>query len=286
METKEKELWDKLEAQEEDWKSAFDVERKELAGAYRSKLEAELDTQKEIINQRLREEVIAQGIEMQRRWLRDIKMRVEKERGGRLSRLQELQGSIKSLEKITLDNDEYLSESLKVNTLWSAIRAAHSAEGRPFADELRALKEISSGDETLQAALSSIPAEVASTGIAPLSNLSAWFTTKLAPRIKLAALMPENGGAASYAASAILSPLLFSRSSYSEGSDVMSVLSRADWYLNRKDLDAAAREINQLTGWPKILARDWLEAARKHLEVKQALEVIETEAKLKGFMVL
>ena len=247
LEGKERDLWDKLGQQEEDWRSAFDAERQQLVGAYRSKLEAELETQKEIINERLREEVIAQGIEMQRRWLRDIKMRVEKERGGRLARLEELSGSVKTLEKVTMENDEYLSESLQVNTLWSAIRATQSAEGRPFTEELRALKELSTADSTIATALSSIPAETASTGIAPLHALSAWFTTKLAPRIKMAALMPDNGGCIAYAASSVLSPLLFSRSGFSLGEDVMSVLNRADFYLNQKDLDRATREINQLT---------------------------------------
>lgn len=43
---------DKLDRQEEDWKSLFDEERERISKAYRAKLEAELDTQSEIINQR------------------------------------------------------------------------------------------------------------------------------------------------------------------------------------------------------------------------------------------
>jgi mitofilin len=35
----------------------------------------------------LKEEVIAQGIELQRRWIREIKVRVEHERGGRLAKI-------------------------------------------------------------------------------------------------------------------------------------------------------------------------------------------------------
>ena len=256
LEQKEKELFDRLASQEEDWKSAFDVERNQLVAAYRAKLDSELTTQKELINARLKEELIAQGIDMQRKWLSDIKTKVEEERGGRLARLNELHDGIKNLAKVTIDNDSYLTESLSVNTLWSAVRAADDAEGRPMLDELTALKELASkqaqaegkgtAKEVMTAALSSIPTDVAATGIQPLSTLSAWFTTKLVPRIKLAALMPDNGGALAYAASSMLSPLLFSRQGPAEGDDVMSVLSRADWFLSQKDLDSAAREINQL----------------------------------------
>jgi mitofilin len=32
------------------------------------------------------------------------------------------------------------------------------------------------------------------------------------------------------------------------------------------------------SGWPKALASDWLQQARRHLEVKQALEIAEREA--------
>jgi len=43
--------------------------------------------------------------------------------------------------------------------------------------------------------------------------------------------------------------------------------------LNEKDLDGAAREVNQLQGWAGKLAGDWLREARKRLEVEQALQV-------------
>lgn len=102
----EKELVERLDTQEEDWKKAFDEERKNLVGAYKAKLDKELETQQEIINQRLKEEVVAQGIELQRRWVREIKTRVEQERGGRLAKLEELEGGIRKLEKVTKDNEE------------------------------------------------------------------------------------------------------------------------------------------------------------------------------------
>lgn len=43
---------DKLDKQEEEWKGLFDEERAKIVAAYRAKLDAELETQSEIINQR------------------------------------------------------------------------------------------------------------------------------------------------------------------------------------------------------------------------------------------
>ncbi|KAG8678676.1 Formation of crista junctions protein 1 [Ceratobasidium sp. 394] len=71
-----------------------------------------------------------------------------------------------------------------------------------------------------------------------------------------------------------------------QGDDVLSVLSRAEYYLGVKNLDAAAREVNQLSGWPGRLVRDWLEAVRRRLEVEQALEVVQTQATLSSLLVL
>lgn len=102
----EKQLVERLDTQEEDWKKAFDEERQRLVSAYKEKLDTELATQQEIINQRLKEEVVAQGIELQRRWVSEIKMRVEQERGGRLAKLEELESGVRKLEKVAKENEE------------------------------------------------------------------------------------------------------------------------------------------------------------------------------------
>ena len=93
----------------------------------------------------LKEEVIAQGIELQRRWIREVKMRVEQERGGRLAKLDEIATNLKRLERVALDNAGYLDENIRVHALWSALRAVHHAvdapERKPFREELRVLRD-------------------------------------------------------------------------------------------------------------------------------------------------
>lgn len=235
---------------------------------------------------RLREEVIAQGIEIQRRWIREIKVRVEEERGGRLSKLDSLATGLKKLERVTLDNSSYLDENLRLHTLNSALRALSSAvDGsvrKPFREELRVLKNVSAvrdsagGDAIIAAVLEGLDkSDVPDVGIEPIGDLIAWFTTSVAPRVESVALVPDqNAGVLSHLASSILSMFRFKRSGPVEGSDVSSVLARAEYLLvSEKDLGSAARELNQLKGVPRVLLSDWLAASRKRLEVEQALEV-------------
>jgi len=56
--------------------------------------------------------------------------------------------------------------------------------------------------------------------------------------------------------------------------------------MNEKDLDSAARELNQLKGSAKVLLADWLGAARRRLEVLQALEVVHSQATLASLLVV
>lgn len=229
----------------------------------------------------LKEEVIAQGIELQRRWIREIKVRVEQERGGRLAKLDELATNLKRLERVALDNSSYLDENIRIHALWSAFRALNatveSPERKPFREELRVLRHIAAAkdDPVVMSALETLEAtDVPDIGVEPLADLASWFTTSVAPRVSSVALVPDrDAGVLSHLASQLFSSFRFQRHGLVAGSDVLSVLARAEYYMNEKDLDSAARELNQLNGTAKVLLSDWLEAARRRLEVMQVLEV-------------
>ena len=236
----------------------------------------------ESVHCRLKEEVIAQGIELQRRWIREIKVRVEEERGGRLAKLDELSANLKRLERIALDNSTYLDENIRAHALWSAFRALTSSATsspvrKPFREELRVLRHITAAreDPVVSVVLDSLEkTDVPDVGVEPFADLATWFTNEVAPKVSQVALVPdENAGVLSYLASRALSGLRFKRHGLVPGDDVLSVLARADYYLNEKNLDSATRELNQLKGPAKTLLNDWLEAARRRLEVQQALDV-------------
>lgn len=232
---------------------------------------------------------------MQRRWIREVKVHVEEERGGRLSKLDELASNLKKLERVTLDNAEYLNENLRLHALWASFRAftsaaVGSAVRRPFRDELRVLRHASGAknDGLVNTVLDSLEkTDVPDIGVEPLADLTTWFTSSVAPQVAKVALVPEkDAGLLSFVASYIFSSVQFKRQGMVEGSDVLSVLARAEHYLIEKDLDNATRELNQLKGAPKILLKDWLDAARRRLEVQQAIQVVEAQATLASLLVV
>ncbi|KDN40155.1 hypothetical protein K437DRAFT_258737 [Tilletiaria anomala UBC 951] len=307
-----------LTKKDEEWHKNFEVESTKQVKEYQTKLQAELATQSELINERLREEVIAQGIELQRRWMRDIKARVEQERGGRLARLAELATQVKHLENVTRENGKEMESSSRLNTLMASIRALQTvinspglvqdgcasddggedeaillAGKQPFRDSLRRLKANASATDSpiISSVLSYLDqSPIPDEGVDSFITLSTWFQDKVSPAVLRTALLPENAGVLAHATSALLAPLLFKkRASASSGSapvigekqqqDVPSILARAEYLLQREDLDGAAREVNQLQGWGKILAQDWLRAARNRLEVSQALEAVKSETR-------
>ncbi|PBL03442.1 hypothetical protein ARMGADRAFT_911987 [Armillaria gallica] len=291
----EMEAQDKLDSQEDEFRKAFDQHQVELTRAYREKLDNELRTHLEIINERLKEEVIAQGIELQRRWIREIKVRVEQERGGRLAKLDELSTQLKRLERVALDNSVYLDENIRIHALWTAVRtlsssALTSAVRKPFREELRILRHVATAreDPVTSAALDALEStEVPDVGVEPFADLASWFTTSVAPKVSNVALVPDqDAGLLSHLASHLLSSFRFKRHGLVSGDDVLSVLARAEYHLNEKDLDSATRELNQLKGTAQVLLSDWLEAARRRLEVQQALEVVQTQATLASLLLV
>lgn len=68
---------------------------------------------------------------------------------------------------------------------------------------------------------------------------------------------------------------------FHDAGSTTAILKRAEFFMfEQRDLDAAAREVNQLHGWPQVLAHDWLNEARKRLELDQALKVVKAHLSL------
>ncbi|MCO5586137.1 hypothetical protein L7F22_040077 [Adiantum nelumboides] len=275
------------------WKKETGGSAEKGGSEYEAKLKEELATQSEIINERLREEVVSQGIEMQRRWMKEIKARVEAERGGRLAKLDELASDLSELQKISLGNSKALEDNASTLAVSAAVRDLQSValdeqdeQGvrAPFRKQLDSLKKALEkrrqprGRCAARKGARPARGEPADEGVESFSTLYSWFTNKLRPAVQRVALVPDQAGIGSHLISATISPLLFAKKGFPEGDDVPAVLARAQWHLERRDLDGAARQLNQLHGWPKILAEDWLDAARRRLEAQQHLEVASAEA--------
>ncbi|KAF2476747.1 uncharacterized protein BDR25DRAFT_300609, partial [Lindgomyces ingoldianus] len=288
-----KELIRRLEHQMQDqethWKEEYENERERLSESYREKLQSELDSAKKVYEQRLKNELLEQSITLQRSFASSVRDRVEAERDGRLGKLNELSSSVHELEKLTAEWNSVVDANLQTQHLVVAVEAVKSTlenqvTPKPFITELAALKEIAADDPVISAAIASISPAAYQRGIPNAAQLIDRFR-RVAQEVRKASLLPEDAGVASHIASLAMSKVLFKKSGLAVGQDVEAVLARTEVLLEEGDLDGAAREMNGLQGWAKVLSKDWLSECRRVLEVRQALDVIATEARLQSLLV-
>lgn len=288
-----KELVQRLEhqmkVQETQWKEEYENERERLAQAYKERTRSELDAAQHVYEQKLKNELLEQSIALQRQFAQTVRDQVETERKGRLGKLNELSSSVQELEKLTAQWNSVIDANLKTQHLGVAVEAVKSALDnqivpKPFITELAALKEIAADDPVVSAAIASINPIAYQRGIPNAAQLIDRFR-RVAQEVRKAALLPEDAGVASHLASLAMSKVLFKKTGLAVGQDVEAVLARTESLLEEGDLDAAAREMNGLQGWAKVLSKDWLGECRRVLEVKQALDVMATEARLQSLLV-
>jgi len=278
-----------MQAQETQFKEEFENERERLSQSYKERLQSELQAAQKVYEQSLKNRLLEQSIKMQKSFTANVRERVEAEREGRLGKLNELSSSVHELEKLTAEWNSVVDANLKTQHLVVAVEAVKSAletqvVPKPFVTELAALKEIAADDPVVSAAIASINPAAYQRGI-PSSALLIDRFRRFAGEVRKAALLPEDAGMASHLASLAMSKVLFKKSGLAVGADVEAVLARTEVLLEEGDLDAAAREMNGLQGWAKVLSKDWLSECRRVLEVKQALDVIATEARLNSLLI-
>jgi mitofilin len=278
-----------MQAQETHWKEEYENERERLSQTYKDRLQSELDAARKVYEQKVKNELLEQSIHLQKSFTANVRDRVESERDGRLGKLNELSSSVHELEKLTAEWNSVVDANLKTQHLVVAVEAVKSAletqsTPKPFVTELAALKEIADDDPVVSAAIASINPAAYQRGI-PSSALLIDRFRRVASEVRKAALLPEDAGVASHIASLAMSKVLFKKSGLAVGGDVEAVLARTEVLLEEGDLDAAAREMNGLQGWAKVLSKDWLGECRRVLEVRQALDVIATTARLNSLLV-
>lgn len=293
FDTAAKELVRRLEEEMRDqdgrWKDEFESEREKIVQSYQERLHSESQRAQQVSEQRLHNELLEQAIALKRQFINDVTDSVETERNGRLSKLSDLSSSVTELEKLTADWNSVIDANLKTQHLQVAVEAVRSSletadRPRPFVRELAALKEIASDDPVVNAAIASINPTAYQRGVPTTAQLIDRFR-RVAAEVRKAALLPEDAGVASHAASFVLSKFMFKKKGMTVGDDVESILTRTETLLEEGNFDDAAREMNTLDGWAKTLSWDWLSECRRVLEVRQAMDVIATEARLEGLKV-
>ncbi|KAF1816848.1 hypothetical protein P152DRAFT_477936 [Eremomyces bilateralis CBS 781.70] len=271
------------------WRDEYESERELLSKSYQDKLRWELDIAEKLHEQKLKNERLSLAIGLNDQFAESVRSHVESERNGRLGRLSELEADVKELEKLTGEWNSVVDSNLQTQHLIVAVEAVRSNieradRPRPFINELVALKEVASNDPVVNAAIASINPAAYQKGIPTPAQLIDRFR-RVSAEVRKAALLPEHAGVASHVASLAMSKLMFKKQGLPVGDDVESILTRTEALLEEGNLDRAAREMNGLKGWAKTLSNDWVGECRKVLEVRQALDVIATEARLKSLLV-
>ncbi|KAJ8323203.1 MICOS complex subunit mic60 [Batrachochytrium dendrobatidis] len=263
-------------------------QEKNLTSAYEHNLAEQLIKQAEEFRAALDIDLQRQAAELEKFWSHEVKERVDQEREGRLSRLDHLALKVKYLERISLDAGEGFDRSHRIHQLQTALRAIRLAIDNPhttnFSQELKALQALCEGDEFVSQIVSSLPKDAARqyTSYQELTNYLHNITTPL----RRSQLVSDDTGALSYALSLFLSYFILPKHGRVAGTDLESILARTEHHLFNNRMDEATREINQLSGWPKRLSRDWLAKARTHLEIQQAIKLIEVHLNLQSMGVV
>lgn len=259
------------------WVEEFEGERTKINHTYEQKLESELAAAKQVYDEMVKNELLKQSISLKREFTDSVKDTVEKEREGRLSKLDELSTSVSELERLTGEWNKVVDSTMHTQHLLVAVESVRSLleksdRPRPFIAELAALKEVAAENPIVNAAIASINPVAYQRGIPTAGQLVDRFR-RVASEVRKASLLPNDAGVASHAASLLLSKVMFKKSGLPVGDDVESILSRAEILLEEGNLEDAVREVNSLNGWAKTLSRDWLSECRSVLEVQQALDV-------------
>ncbi|KAI9292819.1 hypothetical protein K502DRAFT_367268 [Neoconidiobolus thromboides FSU 785] len=267
---------DMLTQQKKELEEKYELEMKDKYQLYESEREKLMDRFKAQLDEKLQE----QGKTLERFWRRESKLLVDSERNGRLSKLDQVIQQVMLLEDGFINSKQNASNQINYQKLSCAIDALETAikekNNSPFIEELRYIQSISQCTPLVAEVINSLDELVAMRGLLNFNSLKQRFE-KVSEEVSSSALVKENAGFFGHLSSYILTTFLFNKQGLVEGNDVEAVIARCQYYLNQNDLDLAARELNQLKGWPKKLAEDWILEAKNRLEFEQAVEVLKTE---------
>eukprot|EP01113_Clastostelium_recurvatum_P034247 TRINITY_DN4620_c0_g1_i6.p1 TRINITY_DN4620_c0_g1~~TRINITY_DN4620_c0_g1_i6.p1 ORF type:complete len:314 (-),score=85.20 TRINITY_DN4620_c0_g1_i6:9-950(-) len=147
-----------------------------------------------------------------------------------------------------------------------------------FQQEMSALLEVALDDPFVAATLAQIPSDLPTRGVMSVPQLVLSFQEALKEG-RRAALVPEGGGVVGTLFASAVSRGVIPKQGLIEGSDPESVFARAEFYVQRGMLHAAAAELHTVSGAPRQAMEPWLGAVRDRLLLVQLLDMLQTHAK-------
>ncbi|XP_013165405.1 PREDICTED: MICOS complex subunit MIC60 [Papilio xuthus] len=213
----------------------------------------------------------------------------------------EMAAKLKILEDKLAAHLKAEKETKRSQELWAAGSSLLAATRRGekcvnISKELKAVQKASGGEDKLvSTVMKSIPRSVWADGVVPDSVLKANYYKMEKTALKVALVELEGSPLPIYFISWLQSMFLFFKVSGipqkevddppkepAKDLDTFDLLQRARFWMERGNLAVAIRYVARLEGASLVAAETWLEAARIHLEIRQAAEAIVAHAAALG----
>ncbi|KAH3675825.1 hypothetical protein WICMUC_002471 [Wickerhamomyces mucosus] len=255
-----------------------------LEQQHNAQLINEINKTKETLELNYANQIKLNSIEAQKHFSSIVAKAIDEEREGRLSKFNELNDKLISLENLFLKFDEHLSNAELKSSLQfqlSQLRSKlHSDKIEDLSHEINELNKLAttSKNEVLLSAINAINKDSIKDGLLTQSQLITRFQL-LAPELRSAALLPPNAGILGHLSAKFFAFLLLPKEGDVKGKDIESVISRVSNNLSLNKLDDAVEEVSNLKGWSRKLANDWVVESRKRLEVEFLVNLIELESR-------
>lgn len=276
----------------EDYMNKFETFKENLEQLTAQQLQIDLKAHEQALLARQRNEVAQLSIRQVEEFNKIIESKLEKERNGRLAKLNELDTAVESLiplfEKLHKHaiKSECLSQlAFTIKNLRTKLTTARDAPVDLNEDikRLRLLTNVIPNKSKcckhslLDIAVTELESKIKDKIVSNEQLYSRWLL--LQPELKTTSLLPPNAGFLGHLTAKLFSFLLFTKEGYSTTQDMDSIIARVTENLRTNRLHLALGDVVNLTGWSRRCASDWIELARQRLEVLALIDVIDSDIK-------
>jgi hypothetical protein len=209
-----------------------------------------------------------------------------------LPKVENLKGEITAFEKsidITQEAINYSITTHAMDTVLLGLELILSSSGSSSATKgkkqvekkLSQLKELSKNDELINSIIDSIPKRVQENGVLTLQELQIRFQI-LHEEVRKVALAPESAPKLiGQFIGSVLATISLTPKGNISGSGVEEVMARAAYHLERGHLTECLKELHSISGYSKVLIKDWENLANDRLIIDQVLQTLKADSLLR-----
>jgi len=282
---------DQFQLDKETWETSLRAE-------WETELRRELARQAAAHSDHLAQVLAVQSTEIARRAEHELHEHLVRERDTFQEALGTWTARVSGIEAAVEGRALLEKQARHAQELWLA---AHSLEAlvrygggsgsgpRPLASVMVALEAAAADEPSVLAVAAAVPVRAKTRGVWTEEALKLRFA-RVRQAAAGAALLPETGfNLAQYAASRLYGLLSFADgpplaepSAAGKEEDTLALLRSAEHHLQLGELETALRFMCQLRGQSRVLASDWIQEARLHLETRQTAQLIGNMAAALG----